>query len=84
MSEQLIVYSRAGCHLCDDLIAGLEELQVELGFTFRIKNIDADPELVERYGTLIPVVLAGDIQLCQSFLDVERLKEYFLYNDGLS
>lgn len=84
MSEQLIVYSREGCHLCDDLIAGLEELQVELGFTFQIKNIDADPELVERYGMLIPVVLVGDTQLCQSFLDVERLKEYFLYNNGLS
>ncbi len=84
MNEQLVVYSREGCHLCEDLIDGLEVLQAELGFTFRVKNIDNEPDLVERYGTLIPVVLAGDTRLCQSFIDVERLKEYFLYNGDLS
>lgn len=84
MSGQLTVYSREGCHLCDDLIAGLEAFQAELGFSIKVRNIDDDAALVEKYGAIIPVVTVGDRVLCQSFLDVERLREYFLYNDGLS
>lgn len=51
--RDICVYSRPGCHLCDEAVEMLERYGLEP----RIVNIDTDPELVERYGTSIPVVV---------------------------
>jgi hypothetical protein len=54
---QLILYHTAGCHLCDEareLIAQVPEITVEE------VEIGDDPQLVERYGTRIPVLLQSD------------------------
>ncbi len=49
---EAIVYSRAGCHLCDDAKSLLEGY----GLTVTTIDIDTDSQLVERYGLCIPVV----------------------------
>jgi hypothetical protein len=54
---QLILYHTAGCHLCDEareLIAQVPEITVEE------VEIGDDSQLVERYGTRIPVLLQPD------------------------
>ena len=35
-----------------------------------------DPALATRYGDRVPVLLAGDTELCCHFLDEDRLREY--------
>ena len=46
------VYTREGCHLCDDAIA----LLVRNGLTPKLVDIDADPALRDRYNECVPVV----------------------------
>ena len=50
------VYSRHGCHLCEDAIATLESLREELAFTIEVIYIDGDLELERLYGTEVPVI----------------------------
>jgi glutaredoxin len=50
--RQVILYSRRGCHLCDDALAVLQRY----GLTPQVTDIDADPQLLARYDTCVPVV----------------------------
>jgi len=62
------------------MLHGLEGLMPELGFSYSVRDVDDDPELARRYGERVPVLVAGDTELCCYFLDEARLREYFLYN----
>ena len=53
---QVTLYSRPGCHLCDDLKADLAVLQTVTPFTLIERNIDEDAEDKARYQYLIPVL----------------------------
>jgi glutaredoxin len=50
---KIVLYTRIGCHLCDDAKAMLESY----GLTVESVDIDRDPELVVRYGECVPVVM---------------------------
>jgi glutaredoxin len=49
---EIIVYTRIGCHLCNEAKAMLESY----GLTVRTVDIDQDPQLRERYNECVPVV----------------------------
>ena len=49
------VYSRHGCHLCEDAVNTLEGLREELAFEIEIIYIDGDAELEKLYGEQVPV-----------------------------
>jgi glutaredoxin len=49
----IIVYTRAGCHLCDEASAIL----ARFGLSFASVDIDADPRLRARYDQCVPVVV---------------------------
>ena len=51
---EVTVYSRPGCHLCDEAKAVMQPLLKEFGGVLREVNIDKDTELAERYGWDIP------------------------------
>src|SRR5258708_1383124 len=53
---RVVMYTRAGCHLCDDAWTLLEQAQQDYGFTLTKTDVDADPELAARYGLEVPVV----------------------------
>jgi glutaredoxin len=50
------VYSRHGCHLCENAVKTLTEMQSELDFEIEIIYIDNNPELEKLYGEQIPVI----------------------------
>ena len=50
------VYSRQGCHLCDDAENVLESLREELNFEIDVIDIDIDPELIKLYSDQVPVI----------------------------
>lgn len=52
----VVLYSRPGCHLCDEARAVLEAERVRTPFDLEERNIEADDELVKEYGIRIPVV----------------------------
>lgn len=53
---RVTLYSRPGCHLCDDLKAALAALDGDIAFTLVERNIEDDPNDMERYRYLIPVL----------------------------
>lgn len=66
---RLTFYFRPGCHLCDDMWQQLQEVRRERGFELNPMNVDDDPELQARFGTLVPVLASGDKVLCHYYLD---------------
>lgn len=55
MSVPLTLYTRRPCPLCDDLVAELEGLPVDLTQV----DVDRAPELLELYGERVPVLVDG-------------------------
>lgn len=66
---EFTVYSRYGCHLCEDLLTQLKQLQQVYSFRIIEVDIDSNPQLTEQYGSLVPVVTCDDEQICHYFLD---------------
>ena len=50
------VFSRHGCHLCEDAVKTLEGMREELAFELEIIYIDGDSELEKLYGNEVPVI----------------------------
>ena len=50
------MYSRPGCHLCDEARDVIDRAQTRYAFDFEVVNIAENPELESRYGTEIPVI----------------------------
>lgn len=58
----LVLYTRPGCHLCEEMKAEIARVQTSRAFALREVNIDGDPALVERFGLSIPVLeIAGRV-----------------------
>jgi glutaredoxin len=53
------LYTRPGCHLCEEAKALIEPMLGEFGATLREVNIDEDAVLRERHGLDIPVIFIG-------------------------
>lgn len=50
------IYSRPGCHLCDDAKEVIERVQRRYPFVLKITNIETNSALETAYGTEIPVI----------------------------
>ena len=72
----LTLYGRGYCHLCHDMEVALEALQKEISFHLETVDVDADPALEERFGELVPVLMAGERKLCHYFLDIPAVRAY--------
>jgi glutaredoxin len=70
----LTLYSRPGCHLCDDARAALERVRARATFSLHEVNIETDEELHRRYLERIPVVTLGDEELFEFFVDEAALE----------
>jgi glutaredoxin len=68
------LYSRPGCHLCDDARAAIERVRARTPLTLDEVDITADDALHRRYLERIPVVeLAGE-ELFEFFVDEAALE----------
>ena len=56
------LYSRPGCHLCDDARVVIAAVCAEMEETFEEVSIDDDPALLERFGEEIPVTFVDGRQ----------------------
>ena len=50
------IYSRPGCHLCDDAKDVIDRIRTRYPFALNVINVESDPELEAAYGTEIPVI----------------------------
>ena len=49
------VLVRDGCHLCEEAVAIVDAVCAETGTEYVLRDIDADPELQQRYTDQVPV-----------------------------
>lgn len=69
----LTLYSKPGCHLCEDVRALLDELQPERGFVLEEIDITTRDELFARYRYEIPVVLKDGVEIARGRIDEGQL-----------
>ena len=74
MKPLVTVYSRSGCHLCENAEVTLAGLIEELNFELEIKLIDGSPELEKLYGHEVPVIHIDGEHHDFFRVDVERFK----------
>lgn len=72
----LILYTRHGCHLCEDFEQELRRFRQEHPFDIDIRDVDASPEWRAAYNDQVPLLLAGNEEISRYFLDLERLQRY--------
>ncbi|MCP5113492.1 MAG: glutaredoxin family protein [bacterium] len=56
------LYTRQGCHLCDDAHEVLREARREAEFEIEVLDIDCDPELKRLYDWEVPVVAIDGVK----------------------
>ncbi len=73
---KLTLLGRNGCHLCEDMRAALQPWSARFQFAVEEVDITGKPELEARYGWDIPVLLAGETEICRHFLDSQALQSW--------
>ena len=68
------VYSRPGCHLCEEAKAAISSAGCSGEFTLEEINIDDDPVLLDRYQYDIPIVLINGVKVFKHRVDPADFK----------
>ena len=72
-TERVVLYSRQGCHLCD-VARPVVAAAVAPAGSFQEVDVDTDPELVARYGELVPAVTVDGVLVDYWRIDADRLR----------
>jgi len=72
--RDLTLYSRPGCHLCEEMKKQVSPLISEFHALLREVNIDSDSILRERYNEEVPVLFLGSRKVAKYAVDVAQLR----------
>jgi glutaredoxin len=72
--RDVTLYTRPGCHLCNEAKSAIAPLLREFGAALREVNIDVDLVLKERYGWDIPVIFIGQRKAAKHRVDLEQFR----------
>lgn len=70
----LTLFSKPGCHLCDEVREHLDGLQPEHGFALLEVDITGDPAVFARYRDAIPVVWRDGVEVARGRITDRELK----------
>lgn len=73
-TTRVTLYTRPGCHLCDDARAVVERVCADLGEAYDEVDITTDPDLEDRFGEEIPVTFVDGRQHDFWRVDETRLR----------
>ena len=71
---KVVIYSRPGCHLCDEAKQIIAAAGRADEYTLDEINIESDPDLINRYQHDIPVITINGIETFRHRLTVEQFK----------
>ena len=71
---RVIIYSRPGCHLCDEAKAAIENSNCSDRFTLEEVNIESDIVLLKKYQYDIPVVTIDGAEAFKHRVDPEEFE----------
>jgi glutaredoxin len=70
---EVTLYTRPGCHLCDEAKEQMAPLLRRFGATLREVNIDADEALRARFTNDVPVIFLGPRKVAKHRVDAAQL-----------
>ena len=68
------LYSRPGCHLCDEMKAVVKQVGATVPLALDEINISADPELERLYGLEIPVLFVAGKKVAKYRVGEQELR----------
>jgi hypothetical protein len=71
---RLTIYSRPGCHLCEEMKAVVTRVARDLPLEVDEVDISGDPELEARYGLEIPVLIVDGRKAAKYRIDEDQLR----------
>ncbi len=69
--NEVVLYTRAGCHLCDEA----KQVLRDAGVAFSEQDIDADPQLRALYNEEVPVVFINGRKAFKYRVDPRELRK---------
>jgi glutaredoxin len=67
---RIVLVTRAGCHLCADALALLQDLGVHP----ELADVDSDDKLFDLYDWRVPVVLVDDGVIAEGLITKQQLE----------
>lgn len=80
-AHELLIYTKTGCHLCEEMKAILEHVRSDVPFELNEVDVTSDPELEARFGQEIPVLFVNGRKAFK-FRTTERKVRLRLRQDG--
>jgi glutaredoxin len=71
---EVTLYTRKGCHLCEEAKAQMAPLLREFGARLREVDIDADETLRALYDVDVPVIFLGERKVAKHRLDLAQFR----------
>ncbi|HXJ06143.1 MAG TPA: glutaredoxin family protein [Candidatus Acidoferrum sp.] len=72
--REVTLYTKPGCHLCEDAKNAILPVLREFGAALREVNIKGDAVLEERYGLDIPVIFVGARKAAKHRVDINQFR----------
>jgi hypothetical protein len=70
---EVVLYGKAGCHLCEEAREVVESVRARRAFDLREVDVSLDPVLHARYGERIPVLAVAGREVFDYHVDPEEL-----------
>jgi len=71
--QKVTLYTREGCHLCEDAEEVLRLLREEIPFEMELVDITQDEDLYQKYKYEIPVVLINGVEVARYRIDKDQI-----------
>ena len=71
---KVVLFSGAGCHLCDDAYDVIEEVRRDLPFELEVRDIASDPGWLAAYRHDIPVITIDGVEAFRHRLTAAELR----------
>ncbi len=71
----VIIYSRPGCHLCNEAKQAIQASQCFDEYTLDEINIESDPDLLRRYRYDIPIISINGIEAFRHKITADAFRE---------
>jgi glutaredoxin len=78
----LTIYSRPGCHLCDDMKAVVRQVGETISLKLDEVDISTDPALEAQYGVEIPVLLVNGRKAAKYRVTEQELRRILVACSG--
>lgn len=73
----IVLYSKAGCHLCDDARLHLEDLAADHHLSYDEVDIRRDSAIFERYRYRIPVITVDGVERLEGRIEADEIRALF-------